>query len=82
MRLKTPFSGIGIHGSTGNANKMPGRDSEGCIRLRDADVAHLKQHYAQVGMTVEIKGEEQGRHPYENHAIKNKGKFINYSEPQ
>ena len=55
MRLKTPFSGIGIHGSTNNEDKMPGRDSEGCIRLRDADLDYLKEHYAYVGMPVYIE---------------------------
>lgn len=58
MRLKTPFSGIGIHGSTNNADKMPGRDSEGCIRLRDADLDYLKEHYARVGMAVYIENEQ------------------------
>lgn len=58
MRLETPFNGIGIHGSTGNENSVPGRDSEGCIRLRDNDLIHLKEHYAQVGMPVVILAEE------------------------
>ena len=34
LRLKTPgHSGIGIHGSTNNRESVPGRASEGCIRL-------------------------------------------------
>lgn len=74
MRLKTPFSGIGIHGSTNNADKMPGRDSEGCIRLRNADLNHLKNHYARVGMPVIIKTETQGRLPFEAGAMKKRSK--------
>lgn len=55
MRLKTPgFSGIGIHGSTNNENSVPGRGSEGCIRLRDEDLIQLKEQYAFVGMRVVI----------------------------
>jgi len=65
MRLATPFNGIGIHGSTNNENKMPGRDSEGCIRLRDNDVDHLKRTFAYVGMPVIIKTENQGPLPFE-----------------
>lgn len=53
-------SGIGIHGSTNNENSVPGRQSEGCIRLRDEDIDLLKQHYAFVGMKVIIKGEDEG----------------------
>ena len=59
MRLETPFNGIGIHGSTNNEDKMPGRDSEGCIRLRDKDLEHLHDNYAHVGMPVIIKAEDQ-----------------------
>ncbi len=65
MRLETPFSGIGIHGSTNNEDKMPGRDSEGCIRLRDTDLLHLVANYARPGMTVIIKTETQGQLPFE-----------------
>lgn len=65
LRLKTPFSGIGIHGSTNNENTVPGRDSEGCIRLRDADIITLKENYAYVGMPVIIKAEDQGPLPFE-----------------
>ena len=55
MRLKTPgFSGIGIHGSTNNESSVPGRGSEGCIRLRDDDLIQLKENYAFVGMRVVI----------------------------
>lgn len=61
MRLKTPgFSGIGIHGSTNNENTVPGRDSEGCIRMLNNDLDLLKEHYAFKGMTVVIKAEGEG----------------------
>ena len=66
LRLKTPgHNGIGIHGSTNNENTVPGRDSEGCIRLKDADIITLKENYARVGMPVIIKAEEQGNLPFE-----------------
>lgn len=59
MRLKTPgFSGIGIHGSTNNEDSVPGRGSEGCIRLRDKDLDVLKERYAFVGMKVIILKDE------------------------
>lgn len=59
MRLKTPgFSGIGIHGSTNNESSVPGRGSEGCIRLRDDDLIQLKENYAFVGMRVVILADE------------------------
>lgn len=55
MRLATPgFTGIGIHGSTNNEASVPGRGSEGCIRLRNADLDLLKANYAFVGMKVVI----------------------------
>ena len=80
MRLATPHKGIGIHGNTGNESKMPGRDSEGCIRLTDADIDHFKQHYAKKGMKVIIKAENQGRYPFETPAIKSPGKPISETE--
>ncbi len=59
MRLKTPgHSGIGIHGSTNNESSVPGRGSEGCIRLRDNDLDDLKAKYAFVGMRVVIIADE------------------------
>lgn len=71
MRLVTPgHSGIGIHGSTNNEASIPGRDSEGCIRLRDADIKHLKQHYAAVGTRVVIKPVGQAKLPFEQRAEK------------
>ncbi|MBR5102496.1 MAG: L,D-transpeptidase, partial [Muribaculaceae bacterium] len=66
LRLVTPgHSGIGIHGSTNNASSVPGRASEGCIRLRDADIITLKERYAYVGMPVIIKAENEGLYPWE-----------------
>lgn len=60
MRLKTPgHSGIGIHGSTNNESSVPGRGSEGCIRLRDNDLIQLKEKYAFVGMRVVILADEE-----------------------
>ena len=59
MRLKTPgHSGIGIHGSTNNESSVPGRGSEGCIRLHDDDLIQLKENYAFVGMRVVILADE------------------------
>ena len=66
MRLDTPgHSGIGIHGSTNNENTVPGRASEGCVRLLDKDIIQLKEKYARVGMPVIIKAEDQGPLPFE-----------------
>ena len=59
MRLKTPgHTGIGIHGSTNNESSVPGRGSEGCIRLRDDDLIQLKENYAFVGKRVVILADE------------------------
>ena len=61
LRLVTPgYSGIGIHGSTNNENSVPGRASEGCIRLRDNDIIALKDKFAFVKMKVYIKDEDEG----------------------
>ena len=55
MRLDTPgHQGIGIHGSTNNEDTVPGRFSEGCIRMHDRDLVELKREYAFVGMKVVI----------------------------
>ncbi len=76
MRLKLTGSqvpdnrSIGIHGSTGNVESVPGRDSEGCIRLRDADLVRLHDLYAHEGMNVYVKGYKQGKLPYELKAEK------------
>ena len=69
LRLETPgHSGIGIHGSTNNENSVPGRASEGCIRLLDQDIITLKKHFAYVGMPVIIQGETDGPLPWEERA--------------
>ena len=60
LRLETPgHRGIGIHGSTNNENTVPGRASEGCIRLLDKDIITLKEHFAYVGMSVTVQHEDQ-----------------------
>ncbi len=70
MRLRTPgHSGIGIHGSTNNEASVPGRASEGCIRLRDADIDHLKVNYAYVGMPVVVHSEDEADFPFEVTAL-------------
>ena len=69
LRLATPgHKGIGIHGSTGNEHTVPGRASEGCIRLLDKDIITLKQHYAYVGMPVIIQAEQEAPLPWEPRA--------------
>ena len=71
LRLKTPgHNGIGIHGSTNNENTVPGRGSEGCIRLLDKDIIQLKEKYARIGMPVIIKPEDQGLLPFETKCLK------------
>lgn len=71
LRLVTPgHSGIGIHGSTNNRSSVPGRDSEGCIRLLDEDIFKLHDRYAYVGMRVYIKHEGEELYPWEKHAKK------------
>lgn len=66
LRLKTPgFSGIGIHGSTNNEGSVPGRASEGCIRLHNDDLDILKERYAFKDMKVFVKSEEEGLKPFE-----------------
>ncbi len=68
MRLETGFSGVGIHGSTNNEASVPGRDSEGCIRLRDADLNVMHDLYAEIGQKVVIKGIQEGKYPFEKKA--------------
>lgn len=63
-------SGIGIHGSTNNEESVPGRASEGCIRLLDADIIDFRENYAQEGMSVVIKAEDVDDLPFEIHAMK------------
>ena len=71
LRLNTPgHTGIGIHGSTNNENTVPGRASEGCIRLLDKDIITLKEKYARIDMPVIIKGEDEGLLPFEHKCLK------------
>ncbi len=71
LRLVTPpHTGIGIHGSTNNAESVPGRASEGCIRLRDADIIMLRKTYAFKGMKVVIKSENLDDYPFEIRAMR------------
>lgn len=71
LRLVTPgHSGIGIHGSTNNAESVPGRASEGCIRLKDTDIRTLRNHYARVEMKVIIKDEKVDDFPFEIKAMR------------
>ena len=65
LRLKTGHNGIGIHGSTNNVESVPGRASEGCIRLHDADIIELAEKYAFEGMKVVIKAEDVDDLPFE-----------------
>lgn len=71
LRLETPgFTGIGIHGSTNNRESIRvGRGSEGCIRLLDEDIIHLKEHYARVGTPVIILPEDCPPLPFELRAV-------------
>ena len=56
---------MGIHGSTNNEASVPGRDSEGCIRLRDNDLNVLHDRFAEVGQNVIIKGVNEKKLPFE-----------------
>lgn len=58
MRLKTGFSGIGIHG-THDPNSIGTRATEGCIRLQNENLALLKPQVS-IGMSV-IIGPEIGQ---------------------
>lgn len=74
LRLETPgHRGIGIHGSTNNENTVPGRASEGCIRLLDKDIITLKEHFAYVGMPVTVQREGQAPFSWEHRAGNTKG---------
>lgn len=69
-RLVTPgHKGIGVHGSTNNEESVPGRASEGCIRMRDAELIDMHDNYAFVGMKVVIKSEEMDDYPFEAKAM-------------
>lgn len=60
---------IGIHGSTNNRESVPGRASEGCIRLKDEDIVDLAKNYAFKGMKVVIKDEHVDDYPFEIRAM-------------
>ena len=62
--------GIGIHGSTNNEESVPGRASEGCIRLLDADLIDLRENYTFEGMKVVIKAEDVDDLPFEVNAMR------------
>ena len=64
---------IGIHGSTGNSQSVPGRDSEGCIRLRDADIITLHDKFAKVGTPVIVRAAGEDKYPFEVRAEKKLG---------
>lgn len=81
MRLKLTGSqvpgnsSIGIHGCGGyegksNSYSVPGRDSEGCLRLRDNDLRTLRLNYCDVGTKVYIKPATANKYPYEMKAVK------------
>ena len=71
LRLLTDtHKGIGIHGSTNNEESVPGRASEGCIRLKDEDIIDQRKNYAFVGMKVVIKAEDKDDLPFETRAFK------------
>ena len=53
IRLKTPWSGIGIHG-THNPDSIGHNVTEGCIRLNNNDLETLKRLYIKVGSKVVI----------------------------
>ena len=75
LRLYTPgHSGIGIHGSTGNESSVPGRASEGCIRMRDPDIIHLKENYAYTDMKVVVKHEDEDQYDFEKNLKLPEGK--------
>ena len=71
LRLVTPgHSGIGIHGSTNNRQSVPGRASEGCIRLKDEDIKDLKTYYVTQNMKVIVKDESVDDYPFEVRAMR------------
>ena len=76
LRLDTPgFTGIGIHGSTNNRESIKeGRGTEGCIRLLDEDIIHLRDHYALVGTPVIILPEDFDPLPFEIKALEGAGR--------
>lgn len=69
LDIGTSNRSIGIHGSTNNEITVPGRASEGCIRLKDSDIKDLRENYARVGMKVYIKAETIGDEDFEEDAL-------------
>lgn len=72
---------IGIHGSTGNAVSVPGRDSEGCIRLRDKDLLTLRNYFAMVGTKVVVKPYEESKYDFEQQAEERLGRRYRRAAP-
>ncbi len=69
LNIGTSNRSIGIHGSTNNRESVPGRASEGCIRLKDEDIQELAELYARQGMSVIIKAEDVDDYPFEIKAM-------------
>lgn len=59
---------IGIHGCGENEPSVPGRDSAGCIRLRNADIESFHNLFAFVGMPVIIRSFTTNKYAFEIHA--------------
>ena len=53
IRLKTPWKGIGIHG-TQDPDSIGKDITEGCIRLKNTDMRELKENYIRMLMKVLI----------------------------
>ena len=53
IRLKTPWKGIGIHG-THDPDSIGKDITEGCIRLKNTDMRELKENYIRMLMKVLI----------------------------
>ena len=54
IRLKTGWSGIGIHGTHDSAS-IGKNVTEGCIRLKNENLRTLKEKYIKVGMVVIVE---------------------------
>jgi len=77
LRLRLPDSDnntIGIHGCTTNEVSVPGRDSEGCIRMRDDDLCVLRRMYAANKQKVVIKAYTELKYQFEVRAQQKLGK--------
>lgn len=62
-------SSIGIHGSTNNEESVPGRASEGCVRLSDDNIVYLRHNFVTEGMKVIIKAENVDDYGFEVKAM-------------